>query len=209
MISDEVIDFARNMKPTDHVILFYDTLENKRKILFSFLADGLEKGKGAVYICSEETPEQIRNGMKGFSIDVEKNEKEGRLVVSNYDEWYIENEQAEFIRILAIWKERCDKFAKNGLGLRGTGEMACFFTHNKVRELMRYEYALHRILDIPAEAICAYNIQTIVNTGYTEVIMPLVRAHGWAIFTGPGGSMVYRPEKVEDYNVEKLLQIRI
>jgi len=37
----------------------------------------------------------------------------------------------------------------------------------------------------------------------------LVRAHGWAIFTGPGGEMIYEPENVEDYDVEKLLRIKI
>jgi len=39
--------------------------------------------------------------------------------------------------------------------------------------------------------------------------MPLVRAHGWAIFTGPGGEMVYQSENVEDYDVENLLRIKI
>jgi len=39
--------------------------------------------------------------------------------------------------------------------------------------------------------------------------MPLVRAHRWATFTGPGGSMVYEPENIEDYDVERLLEIRI
>jgi hypothetical protein len=68
---------------------------------------------------------------------------------------------------------------------------------------------LHRVLDIPLEAICAYNVNTIVETGHSEVIMPLVRAHGWAIFTGPGGEMVYQSENVEDYDVENLLRIKI
>ena len=94
-------------------------------------------------------------------------------------------------------------------GLCAAGEMACFFKHNKVRELLRYEYALQRMLKIPIEALCAYSVPTIVNTGNTEIIMPLVRAHGWAIFTGPGGNRLYKPENVEDLDIEKLLQIKI
>ena len=147
--------------------------------------------------------------MKSFGINVEETEKEGKLIVRNYDEWYLESERVEYIKILAGWREIYEKFRAKGLGLRGTGEMDCFFKHNKVRELLRYEYALHRVLDIPMEAICAYNIHAVVDSGYSEVIMPLVRAHGWAIFTGPGGSMVYEPENVEDYDIERLLQIRI
>jgi len=208
-VSEEIVQFVGKMKPTDHVLLFYDAAEKKYDILFSFLSAGLASRKGAAYVCSEESPEKIRNSMKAFSIDVRKNEEEGKLAVRTYDGWYIQNGQVDCVRILAGWKETCEEFQKRGLGLRAAGEMACFFKHNRVRELLRYEYALHRVFDIPMEAICAYNVNTIVETGYSEVIMPLVRAHGWAIFTGPGGSMIYEPENVEDYDVENLLRIKI
>jgi len=197
------------MKPKDHVLLFYDTLETKHDVLFNFLSAGLSNGKGAVYVCSEESPEEIRSAMQLFGIDVRRNEEEGNLTILNYDECYIENREADYPKILANWKEIYERFRKRGLGLRATGEMGCFFEHNKVRELLRYEYAAHRFLDLSRDGICAYNVNTVVNTGYTEVIMPLVRAHGWAIFTGPGGSMVYEPENVEDYDVERLLEIRV
>ena len=208
-VTEEIVDFVDNMKPTEHVLLFYDTPEKKHEVLFNFLATGLASRKGAVYVCSEESPEDIREGMKAYGIDVNKNEEEGNLIVRNYDGWYIQDGQVEFVRILAGWKEIYEKFQKKGLGLRVTGEVSCFFKHNRVRELLRYEYSLHRVFDIPMESICAYNVNTIVETGYSEVIMPLVRAHGWAIFTGPGGEMIYEPENVEDYDVEKLLRIKI
>jgi hypothetical protein len=210
MDAREVIRFVRSMKPKDHVILFYDTPENKREILFNFLGAGLEKGKGALYVCSEERPEQIRSEMEAFSLRVKKFEKEDALKIYNYDEWYIENGQAESVKILAHLMQAYEKFRKNGLkGVHGTGEMGCFFEHNQVRELLRYEYALHRVLKIPAEVICAYSIYDIVVTGYTEVIMPLVRAHSVGIFTGPYGFIVHKPENVEDSDIEKLLQIKI
>ena len=206
---EELNIFIRKIEPTNHVILFYDTFESKHKILFNFLADGLEKGKGAVYICSEERPEQIRSGMEAFGIDVDKNERAGNLMIRNYDEWYIEKGRADSLKICARWNKTHEHFKNKGLGMRVTGEVSCFFKHDLVRELLRYEYALHRILFIPMEAICAYNIQTIVKTGYTEMIMPLVRAHGRAIFTAHGGSMILEPENVEDSDIEKLLEIKI
>jgi hypothetical protein len=208
-VNEEIVQFVGKMKPTDHVLLFYDTTKRKHDILFSFLSAGLAGRKGAAYVCSEESPEKIRNSMEIFSIDVRKNEGEGKLMVRSYDGWYIQNGQVDCMKILAGWKETCGEFRKRGLGLRAAGEMACFFKHNKVRELLRYEYALHRVFDIPMEAICAYDVNTIVETGYAHVMMPLVRAHGWAIFTGPGGEMIYEPENVEDYDVEKLLRIKI
>lgn len=205
----EILRFVSSLKASDHVIVFYDTLERKHKILFAFLSSGLANRKGAVYVCSEEGPDQIRRSMGSFGIGVKELEAEGNLVIRKYDEWYIQDGQIESVRMLARLKETYEDFRRKGLGLCATGEMACFFRHNKVKELLRYEYALHRVLDIPVEAMCAYNINTIVETGYTEVIMPLVRAHGWAVFTGPGGNMIYEPENVEDYDIERLLHIRI
>lgn len=210
MEAREVIHFVRNMKPHDHAILFYDTPENKHTILFNFLNAGLEEGKGALYICSEEAPEQIRREMEAFGLDVKKFEKENALKIYNYDEWYIEDGKAESVRILAHATQVYENFQKIGFkGMHGTGEMSCFFEYNQVKELLRYEYALHRVLKIPAKIICAYNIYDIVVAGYPEVIMPLARAHSLSIFTGPYGFVVHKPENVEDTDVEKLLQIKI
>jgi len=208
-VDQEILRFVSNLKISNHMVFFYDTLERKRNILFTFLSSGLANRKGAFYVCSEEGPDQIRRNMESFGINVKENELEGKLVIRNYDELYIQDGEAESVKILAGWKRTYEEFRRKGLGLRVTGEMACFFKHNKVKELLRYEYALHRVLDIPMEAVCAYNINTIVDTGHTEIIMPLVRAHGWAVFTGPGGNMIYEPEKVEDYDIERLLHIRI
>ena len=52
-------------------------------------------------------------------------------------------------------------------------------------------------------------MKTIVETGYTEVIMPLIRAHGKAVFTAEGGTMILEPENVEDTDIERLLEIKI
>ena len=210
MDTREVIRFVKDMKPNDHAILFYDTLESKHTILFNFLSAGLDEEKGAFYVCSEEKPEQIRREMEAFGLDVKKFEKENALKIYNYDEWYIEDGKAESVRILAHATQAYEKFQQIGLkGMHGAGEMGCFFEYNQVKELLRYEYALHRVLKIPAEIICAYNIQDIVVAGYMEVIMPLTRAHSWSIFTGPYGFVVHNPENVEDSDIEKLLQIKI
>jgi len=205
----EALYFVENLKPKDHVILFYFDPEIKYNILLSYLSAGLANGKGAAYICSEDNPEKIRSRMETYGINVNEAEAEGRLFIHNYDEWYIQDGQVESVKILAGWKEMSEKLRRRGMGLRVTRETACFFKHDKVQDLLRYEYSLHRVLDIPMDAICAYDLNAIVESGHTEVIMPLVRAHGWAIFTNRDKSMVYEPENVEDYDVERLLRIRI
>jgi len=205
----EIESYIYGLEPRDHMILFYDTLEGKRNILHGFLADGLGKKKGLVYICSDESPDQVRSGLESYGVDVGANEEAGRLLIRNYDEWYIENGRAEALKIITHWNEAYNRFSGKGLGMRVTGETSCFFRKNMVRELLRYEYALHKILTIPMEAICAYDLQTIVDTGYKDMIMPLVRAHGKAIFASQVGSMILEPENVEDTDIEKLLEIKI
>jgi hypothetical protein len=209
LISKELETFFQDIEPYNHFILFYDTQESKRNILFRFLADGLKNGRGAVYICSDEGPEKVLKNMESFGIDVETQAEAGMLLIRNFDEWYIEKGRVEPIRIITRWNKAFDQFSGRGLGMRVVGETSCFFRQGLVRELMRYEYALHKVLTIPMEAICAYNLKTIVDTGHTDMIMPFIRAHGKAIFTTEGGSMIFEPEKIEDTDVEKLLDIEI
>jgi len=123
-VTEEIVDFVDNMKPTEHVLLFYDTPEKKHEVIFSFLSAGLASRKGAAYVCSEESPEEIRERMKAYGIDVKKYEEEGKLIVRNYDGWYIRNGQVEYVKILAGWRKIYEEFQKKGLGLRATGETA-------------------------------------------------------------------------------------
>jgi hypothetical protein len=210
MLSTQEIDrFIQGVDTTDHVLLFYDTQEIKRRILNRYLAEGLKQGKGIVFVYTEETPQDIHLGLASHGIDVEPNLASGSILTPRYDEFYIVDGEAEALRILSKWHQTKNIFQSKGLGLRAVGEMSCFFREGKVRELLRYEYALHKVLFMPMDAICAYNLKTIVETGYTDVIMPLVRAHGKAVFTAEGGIMVLEPENLEDTDIERLLEIKI
>jgi len=209
LLNEQLSTYIRTIEPANHIIFFYDTIESKMSFLTKFLADGLMKERGLIYVCSDESPNEVRKGLRANGLDVDTAEEAGQLLVKSYEGWYIEEGKAEPFKILNRWKEAQRRFNERGMGMRVTGEVSCFFEHGLVRELLRYEYALHRILDTPMEAICAYNVQTIVNTGYTEMIMPLVRAHGGAVFASQSGIMIMQPENVEDDEVEKLLDIKI
>jgi hypothetical protein len=204
--SPEIHSIIKEIQKKDHLILFYDSEERKRSVLFPYLEDGLLKDKGIIYICSDETPKQIWEGFKAYS-KLQLEEFSDKIQIRNYDEWYILNGVTEPLRVINKWNEAYRFFDKRGLGLRVTGETSCFFRNDLVRDLLRYEYALHRILTVPMDAICAYNLRTIVDTGYTDVIMPLIRAHGKGLFLAHGGSMLIEPEHVEDTDIEKLLDI--
>ncbi len=122
-------------------------------------------------------PGQIREGFEASGVDVEENEGSGKLMIKYYDPFYIENGSWEPLKVINKWHGVLAEMNGKGWGLRGTGEMSCFFRHEMVRDLVRYEYALHRVLPIQMEAICAYSVPIVVNTGYADMIMPLIRAH--------------------------------
>jgi sugar-specific transcriptional regulator TrmB len=179
--------FIKQLKPTDHAILVYDSQEAKRDVLFNYVESGLKNGEAAVYVCSEENATQIRDSMKHFGIDVEKYEKTGALRIIGYNDFYIINGKFSIPTTLGFWSKFYNKaLAKGFKGLRVTGETACFFEHNLTHELLEYEKALHRTLEIPIIAICAYKVDNL-NQGDARLNMynELVKAHGTILFTGP------------------------
>jgi hypothetical protein len=93
-----------------------------------------------------------------------------------------------------MWKELLTESRKKGFkGLRVTGEMSCFFENNMIKELVEYEKSLHRTLDLPMTAICAYDQQTVAEKGGTEslkVMFDILKAHSTAIVMGHNTVMV-------------------
>ncbi len=185
-VPEKVIHFVEQLRPTNHVIFVYDDPKGKHNVLFNYLKVGLDKGEAGVYVASEENPNQVREAMRRFGIDVEKHERTGALHVFGYEEVYIKGEKFDMATTMNTWTNLYkDSLEKGFTGLRVTGEMACFFKHNLIHELLEYEKALHTVLDIPMIAICAYSA-SLLNRSYDPVNLytELARAHGTILFTG-------------------------
>ena len=209
MLSREVSEFLSKFSSGTHAVVFYDDLEKKREILFSHLKFG-ERNQGLAYVCSEESPQQIREQMKRFGIDADRLRTSGRLGISNYDEIYIVDQKVNVARIATAFSEMAEKYRLMGLeGLRASAEMSCFFREGKIKDLLMYEYSLHRRFGFQAEGICAYNIHDMERSGHLETIMPVIRAHETVILAGPNASVVLEPHNIEDKDFEKAMEIEI
>ena len=184
--SEKLMRLVSQLKPTEHAIFVYDSLEAKHNFLFSYIRCGLENGEAAVYVCSEESPSQIRDAMKRFGIEVEEHERIGALNVLPYTDVYIVNGRFSIPSTIGLWNRFYkEALAKGFRGLRVTGETACFFEHNLIRELVEYEEALHRVLEIPIVGVCAYNANMFRRTeGAVNLYNVLARAHSTVLFTG-------------------------
>ncbi|MEM2122352.1 MAG: MEDS domain-containing protein [Candidatus Bathyarchaeia archaeon] len=181
----EILDFVRNMKATDHVILFYSNPEDKHLVLFTYLKAGLDNGEAAAYVAGEESVAEVRRAMKNFGFDVEGLEEKNALKVIDYRDWYIIEGKFETSKTMELWKKLYEEAVSKGFkGLRVTGETSCFFKHGMVRELVDYEAALHRALELPIAAICAYNTDVVAREGEGELFLDLIKAHSTVIILG-------------------------
>jgi len=186
-----ILEFVKKMKPTDHVALFYTDPEDKHRVLFTYLKAGLEEEEAAAYVAGQEACDQVRRAMEKFGIDVERHKRKGALKVIPYQEWYIIDGKFDMAKTLRLWKKLLEEAKARGFqGLRVAGEMACFFNHGMVKELVAYERALHRTLEIPLTAICAYDSEVVAREGKPKLLPALLKAHSTAIILGPKTGLV-------------------
>ena len=185
-VPEKLTRFVEQLRPTNHLIFVYDSPEAKYNVLFNYLKAGLEKGEAVVYVASEENPTQIREAIKRFGIEVEKFEKAGALQVLRYEDIYIKDGEFDIATTINSWKKLYNKALKNGFkGLRVTGETAWFFKRRIIPELIEYEKTLHRVLNIPMIAICAYNANDLNKTkNPVNIYSELARAHCTVLFAG-------------------------
>lgn len=191
MDSREIADFVTKMKPTDHVIMFYSKPEDKRQVLFTYLKAGLDKGEAAAYVASQESPDEIMKSMRSFGIDVDRFQKSGALRVLSYEDFYFKGGIFSIPETMALWKTMLGEVTAKGFkGFRVTGEMACFFEKDMVKELLDYEKALHRVLDLSLAAICAYDSDSVSTDRRRGLFLDLALAHSSVIITGPTSGVV-------------------
>jgi len=190
-VPEKISQFVEKLRPTDHIIFVYQSSEAKHNVLFNYIRVGLESGEAGIYVASDEKPTEIRDAMKEFGIPVEEHEKAGRLKVLGCKDVYVIDGKFEIPTTMGIWKKYYNEALSKGFkGLRVTGEMACFFKHQLLHELVDYENSLHRVLDLPMIAICAYNAEDLTKAfNPINLYNELVKAHGTVLFAGMDNKM--------------------
>jgi hypothetical protein len=197
MGKSEILEFVKNMRAKDHAILFYADQQDKCDVLFTYVKAGLDLGEAAVYIASDESVQEIERSMESFGLNVDELRKRHALRVVDYREWYIINGEFNVSKILSRWEGALQESRARGFtGLRVTGEMSCFFKHRMLNELVIYERSLHRELEFPMEAICAYDDSVVLKGAeenrYLKLYLDLISAHGTILVVGPEEAAVVR-----------------
>ena len=100
-------------------------------------------------------------------------------------------------KTMELWRKLLEESKMKGFkGLRVTGEMACFFERDKVDKLMEYEHALHRVLDFPMMAICAYDVKLFNTKEWFNVLIELLNTHSTTIMLRQKGLGAVSPNEI-------------
>lgn len=184
--SEKKLRFVDQLASAGHVVFIYDSLESKHDVLLHYIKDGLSDGDAAIYVCSEEDTRQIGEAMKQFDIDVEKYKKTGALKVMSCTDFYMINKKFSIERTIGLWTKNYNEALSKGFkGLKIVEETNCFFQQKLAKELIAYEKALRRVLDIPINGICAYNINELTGVeDAIDIYNELIKIHGTVLFIG-------------------------
>jgi len=174
----KTLDYVRDLEVGSHGIFFYKSPDEKHEVLFNFLQAGVQKGEGAGYVASQETSKQIRKHMEDFGLNVKSLERDGALTIFDYDKFYIIDGEVNLSHTIMLGTRVLEEAMEIGLkGLRTCGEAACFFEHEKEKELVEYELGLGRKLDLPVTVLCAYDVNH-AKSLEEKFFFGLIKAHG-------------------------------
>lgn len=164
---------------SSHAVLFYEREEEKQRVVFQFVLEGLEKNEAVIYLSDEESVETIRRGLEAFGVEVEA--CRGLRVIDSVD-WYLEQGAIDKRRVVEKWMEAMRQAEEEGYsGLRVTGEPTYFFKNNLVDSWMDYERSLPRRFDLPMTAICRYRLRDLKSYDEGRLLPDLLKIHNYAI----------------------------
>ena len=176
-VENKRLRYIKQLKLGDHAFAIYNDEDFKRNIVFPFLKIGLARNNTAVYVTSEETLDSEVSALERHGVQLDGLPKEAFTVMTNF-EWYLQKGRAEPKTILANWM-RLLKEKKNAgfTGICAAGEMSTFVDNGLSRELLEYEEALGRQLNLDVCGVCLYNRRLFEEVDASRVF----QSHGHVI----------------------------
>jgi hypothetical protein len=163
--------------------VFSDSGEKQQK-LFSLISESLRDPSAAVlYIAGKQGVKGIRFSMKDYGIDVGAIEREGKMKIVDYDEWYLIAGRTPTFKPIATLREQISDFAKKA------EKSGCYYVTiisetdalvrkgfcNKYREL---ELDLGKnVSDFRAILVCAYDERELAAAKIVDAKTELSNTH--------------------------------
>jgi DNA-binding response OmpR family regulator len=143
----------------DHMFVVLETKTEIIDTAFEFLRTGLiENNEDIIFVTSQIAKQEIHRRMSAeWHVDVESLEAEGRINLYTFEEWHFKDNIFNIERNKARFREILERSRKRGAkGVRSVGDMTPFFELEMLKELMAWESAINRDLDLPVRIMCGY-----------------------------------------------------
>ncbi len=179
-------DNLRDLKPGDHLCCFYETGEEHRAVLTSFLSRGLERGEKVVCFVDSYTAEVLLDYLTGKGIHVDAYLERGQLSILGGNQTYLKGGAFHPDRMIALLRAETERALSEGYSaLRVTGEMTWVLRGLPGSErLIEYEARLNDFFPgSQCLAICQYHRSSF----HPGLLLDVLRTHPLVII----GQQVY------------------
>ncbi len=181
---EDTLRALKRLKPRDHAIFFYDTLELKHKVLFEYIKSVLDRGEAIGYIYSEENESDIINTLRETGVNVDASRNSSALMLIQYQKVYLNDGMFNAQNVLDCWKQLHSDARSAGFErFQVITEMAYFTTKDLIEGLLTFERSLHHTIETPIVSVCAYNASLLGQMGNPiNLFYELAKVHGTLLY---------------------------
>jgi len=155
------LNYAANLAPQDHAVLFYDNLVAATEYFCAFLEEGIRRQEVTCFTGLE--PKRYSALFEQVGIRVSELESCGYLRNLSTDELFSHDlRRARFIHV-------------HGSPAR---------QNSTLQEIMENERKLHRFYSLPTPSICCYDAKRVVADAPAELLIELLKLHNHCFFQG-------------------------
>ena len=176
-----------------HVCTLYRDVEEQYALFVPFVKEGIKAGERVVSFVAPDEHEERVNRLWQAGLDVDRLERQGQLVITPWDQFYLSQGYFDVDAMLALAQAALDEGLRQGFPrTRGWANMEWALEEAPgVEHLAIYESRFNDILSLCGDgAVCAYD----VSRFSADVLEDVTRAHpqlcagGWA-----GSHPLYEP----------------
>ena len=166
-----------DLKPGDHACCLYETEEEHRATVRSFLLGGLQQGEKVVYVMDGHGSDVISGYLADDGVDVEVCRASGQLVFLHWEDAYLRDGVFDPGQVIQLLQD--GRLAGGYAALRVSGEMTWTLRGEAGSErLIEYEEGLNEVLpDGPCLTLCQYDRRRFEPS----VLLDVLRTHPIAV----------------------------
>ncbi len=162
-----------------HICAFFNTSEEKYRVLLPFIKEGLERGERAFHIVDPAQREAHLGRLKSAGIDASSVQEKGQLELQDWNEFYFPDGRFDETRTIAQWVALLDGAVQKGYPR--TRVLAHLeWARDDADALLQYESNFNRTPRNRDPVICIYDL----SKHSAAFIMDIMRTHPMIIIGG-------------------------